>query len=174
MIIGNGDIASQLGPMDKPDITFFASGVSNSQCTDPAQYDREYYLMMEQDRTKHFVYFSSLSIYYSQTMYADFKRQMEKRITDRFQSSTIIRLGNISWGKNPHTLINYLKAHPEAPVLPVFRHVINCFEFGYWMGSIRPGVNDIMNLPGKLVWVPDLVKEIREGKYEQGTEDAGR
>lgn len=165
-IIGHGDIASQLGPMDKPDITWFASGVSNSKEERQQEFNREISLLLKQPKDKHLVYFSSLCIYTNESLYAFHKESMEGLIKRYFGTYTIIRLGNISWGKNPHTLINYFKEHPEAPVLPVFRHVISCFEFGYWMANVRTGVNDIMNLPGKMVWVPDLVKEIREGKYE--------
>lgn len=160
-IIGRGDIASQLGPMDKPDITWFASGVSNSSCEDEAQFQRELRLLFEQDKQRHIVYFSSLCIYKPENRYADHKRQVESLLRHHFHSHTIVRLGNILWGDNPNTFINYLRNNPEAPVREVYRHVVDLKEFQYWMSLIRVGRNDIMNIPGRMVWVPDFVKEIR-------------
>jgi hypothetical protein len=115
---------------------------------------------MEQDKTKHLVYFSSLCIYYSKTEYARHKRIMENTIKSHWPGYTIVRIGNIDWGSNPHTLINYLKAHPEAKAQPVNRHIISLGEFWYWMDLIPvPGKNE-MNIPGRMVYVPDLMKEL--------------
>lgn len=164
MIVGNGDIASAI--IDRPDVTFFASGVSNSKCYDIEQYKREHALLGEQTRSMHFVYFSSLCVYYNYgTLYARHKKSMEIRVSQIFPSYTIVRLGNISWGKNPNTLINYFKAHPEADIQKVYRHIVEKDEFQYWLGMMFVGGQDTMNIPGRMVWVPDLVKEIREGKY---------
>lgn len=154
MIIGHGDIASAI--IDREDVTFFASGVSNSACIDVNEYSKELVLLDSMPRGKHIVYFSSLCIYYSHSMYADHKAGIEREIKKWFDAYTIIRLGNISWGKNPHTLINYLKAHPEAEIQKVYRHIVDKKEFQYWLSMIRVGEKDIMNVPGKMVWVPDL------------------
>src|SRR3990167_4350739 len=112
MIIGNGDIASVLP--DRKDLLYFAAGVSNSSETRGSEYEREKNLLLEQDKTKHIVYFSTLAVFYSKTRYTEHKQYMEYLIKDNFKHWTIIRLGNITWGKNPNTLINYLKSHPEA------------------------------------------------------------
>lgn len=158
MIIGTGDIASVL--TDRPDITFFASGVSNSACTDVGEYERERALLLQQDKTKHIVYFSSLSIYYSDSIYTSHKVLMESLIRAYFPRHTIVRLGNIDWGKNPNTLINYLKAHPEAEIQNVYRHIVSLDEFKYWMNLIQPGVRNEMNIPGVMTFVPDLFKTL--------------
>lgn len=158
MIIGRGDIASVLP--DRPDVLFFASGVSNSREVKQEPYQRELKLLMAQDKTKHLVYFSSLCIYYSKTEYARHKRIMEKAIQNNFSSYTIIRLGNIDWGKNPNTLINYLRDHPDAVVQNCYRHIVSIDEFLYWVNLIKAGQKDIMNVPGKMVFVPDLMKEL--------------
>src|SRR6185503_19689526 len=133
-IIGNGDIASAL--IDRDDLIFFASGVSNSRCSDPAKFNREMDLLRTMPRHMHLVYFSTLSIYYNWNPYVAHKKRMEALVKDLFQSYTIVRIGNISWGTNPHTLLNYLKAHPEAEIQKVYRHVIDKDEFQYWMGLI--------------------------------------
>ena len=157
-IIGSGDIATVL--TDREDVTFFASGVSNSRCTDVDEYHREYMLLINQPRDRHIVYFSSLCIYTSDTMYAQHKRTMEAHVRHLFTSYTIVRIGNIDWGENPNTLINYLRSHPEAEIQNVYRHIISKDEFKYWMGLIQPGVKNEMNVPGRMVFVPDLFKNL--------------
>lgn len=165
MTIGNGDIASVLP--DRPDVLFFASGVSNSSCTDEKEYDRETILICHQDTDTHCVYFSSLCVYESETRYAQHKIAMEGYVKRLFKSYTIIRIGNIDWGKNPHTLINYLKAHPEAEVKEVWRHIVSKEEFLYWIGKIRVGEREEMNVPGLRVWVPNLAYGLRNGGIER-------
>lgn len=159
-IIGTGDIASVL--VDRPDVTFMASGVSNSRETHPNAFQRELQLVMSLPRDRHLVYFSSLCIYYAQTEYARHKRIMENTIRSHFPGYTIIRLGNIDWGKNPNTLINYLKAHPGAYAQETYRHIVSKEEFLYWVSMIPvPGYNE-MNVPGKMVWVPELMKQLHK------------
>lgn len=157
-IIGHGDVASVLP--DREGVIFFASGVSNSKEKKQEPYDREMRLLMSQDKTKHIVYFSSLCIYDGDTEYARHKRVMENAIKHHWSSYTIIRLGNIDWGKNPNTLLNYFRAHPEAHARLVWRHVVSLEEFLYWIKLIPVGVKNEMNIPGRMVWVPDLKKEI--------------
>lgn len=164
MIIGNGDIATALkGNEDcfNRDVIFFASGVSNSKETHPEPYQRELRLLMSQPKDKHIVYFSSLCIYYLNTEYARHKRIMENTIKNHWPSYTIVRIGNINWGKNPHTLINYLKAHPYSEPQPVWRHILSFKEFQYWMKMIIvPGKNE-MNVPGRMVFVPHLMNDLK-------------
>jgi hypothetical protein len=157
MIIGHGDIASVL--KDREDRIYFASGVSNSQEKRESEYLRELVLLMEQDSHRHLVYFSSLCIFYSDSRYSIHKQLMEQAVMDRFRTYTIVRLGNITWGKNPHTLINYLRAHPEAEIKDIYRFIVSKEEFLYWMEMI-PNFSCEMNIPGCRM----LVKEIKE-KY---------
>jgi hypothetical protein len=108
MIIGSGDIASVLN--DREDALFFASGVSNSQCTDEKEFLRELELLLDQ-RTKYCIfYFSTISVNTVLSRYTLHKLGMEKMIKNSFQNYNIIRIGNIDWGKNPHTFINAIKA----------------------------------------------------------------
>lgn len=113
MIVGGGDIASVLN--DRSDCMFFASGVSNSQCVDPAEFEREKnklhcYMLVNLVTNKSIVYFSTISINLINTPYTKHKKEMEEMIRKGATNYNIIRLGNIDWGKNPHTFINYIKA----------------------------------------------------------------
>ena len=156
MKIGNGDIANVLP--NREDLVFFASGVSNSKEERVSEYMREQELLMKQDRTKHIVYFSSLSVFYSKTTYSNHKRAMEMLIKSLFSKHTIIRLGNITFGDNPHTLINYLKDHPEAEIKDEYRYICDKEEFLHWINLI-PDFNCEMSIIGKRMKVKDVVKE---------------
>lgn len=162
-IVGNGDIGSVLKPFNRDGWLFFASGVSNSQCKDEAEYQRERDLLLEQNTDLHIVYFSSLAIFYSDTRYTRHKRDMEAMIKLNFKKYTIIRIGNITWGNNPHTLINYLRDHVRAEIRDEYRYVINKEEFLHWLDLI-PEWSCEMNCPGRMMSVIDIVKEIEEGK----------
>ena len=158
MIIGNGDIASVL--TDREDVTYFVSGVSNSKETRPSEFEREMILLRQQPRDTHLIYISTLAIYYSDTNYTRHKKRMEDFIRENFTSYTIFRIGNITWGKNPNTLINYLKAHPEAEVVDTYRYLVSKEEFLHWVNMAPIGRKTEMNITGKLTWVPDLKKDL--------------
>lgn len=156
MIIGNGDIASVLPERD--DLLFFASGVSNSQELRETEYQREIDLLSEQPRDAHIVYFSSLAVLSGTNRYVQHKRAMEARIKTQFATYTIVRIGNINWGTNPHTLINYLRAHPEAPIRDEYRYVVDQDEFLYWIDLI-PAWSCEMGIPGKRMKVKQIKDE---------------
>jgi len=158
MIIGNGDLASVLPQRD--DLTFFASGVSNSRETRESEYEREKTLLMQQDTKKHLVYFSSLAIFYSDTQYTQHKILMEKMVKAYFHKSTIIRIGNITWGINPNTLINTLrnkfKNGEELDIQDVYRYIVDKEEFLHWINLI-PDWDCEMNIPGKRMKIQEIV-----------------
>jgi hypothetical protein len=156
MIVGNGDLASILP--NRKDLLFFASGVSNSQEIDENEYHRELELLRKQSSTEHLVYFSTLAVFYSDTRYTKHKKEMEETVKRWFPKYTIIRLGNITWGKNPHTIINYLKAHPKAEIRNVYRYICDENELLHWIGLI-PEWSCEMNIPGKRMKIQDIVKE---------------
>ena len=160
MIIGNGDIASVLP--DRADLIFFASGVSNSQETKESEYQREEDLLLKQDQREHIVYFSTLAIFYLDIRYTKHKLKMENRVKNKFSVYTIIRLGNIVWGTNPHTLINYLKAHPGAEIKDEYRFICDKEELLFWINLI-PKWSCEMNVPGRRMKVADIVKEYCHG-----------
>jgi hypothetical protein len=163
-IIGHGDIASVLNPVDREDRIYFASGVSNSGETRESEYQREIDLLRKQDSTKRLVYFSSLCIFSANTRYSKHKREMETFVKCWFPSYTIIRLGNISWGThNPHTLINAIREkirkREQFEVKDVYRYVCDMEEFLYWIGMIPPDWSCEMNIIGRRMKVKDIVKE---------------
>ena len=112
MIIGRGDIASILN--DREGAIFFVSGVSNSLEKRESEYEREYKLLSEQDKTQCIFYISSITIdnkeKFEISRYLQHKKQMEDYIKSSFKSYNIIRIGNISWGSNPNTFLNYIKS----------------------------------------------------------------
>jgi len=162
-IIGHGDIALVIkeANKDKNNFTFFCSGVSNSQETRESEYQREVDLLLSQNRDKHLVYFSSLCIYYSNSIYALHKRFMEMTVKREFELYTIMRMGNIVWGNNPHTLINFIrnKIRNREPfeTRDVYRYVLEKDEFLHWIDLIPPWPCE-MNIPGKRMKVKDIVR----------------
>ncbi len=111
MIVGNGDVASALN--DRKDAIFFVSGVSNSNETRESEFLREIELLDKQDRTKCLFYLSSISVddklKAGTNLYLQHKLRMELLIKSNFENYNIIRIGNITWGTNPNTFINYIK-----------------------------------------------------------------
>ncbi len=91
MIVGNGDIASVL--VDREDVCFFASGVSNSQETRESEYKREEELLLTQNKDLRLVYFSSLAVFLNpDTRYAKHKRHMEELIKKTFPTTPFFEL----------------------------------------------------------------------------------
>ena len=166
-IIGNGDIASVLKNIDK-DFLFFASGVSNSKETRESEYKREKDLLLEQDIDKRIVYFSSIGVLDGKSRYYDHKREMEMLVKMCFPKYCIVRLGNISWGNNPNTLINYFKNRVEAgkhfEIQDTYRYIIDEDEFLYWINLI-PDFNVEMNIPGKRMKVKDVFIKYVSNNY---------
>lgn len=153
MIVGNGDIASVLTP--KAGVIYFASGVSNSNEIRESEFEREYQLLIRQNSTSRIVYFSTLSIYYKDTPYTRHKKRMEGAVKTNFRKYCIVRLGNITWGKNPNTLLNFLKANPNAERRNEYRYLIDEDYFLHWINMI-PNFNTEMNLTGTIINVKDL------------------
>jgi len=165
MIIGNGDIANALREHDsrRKAMLYFASGVSNSLCDDPKEFKRERDLLLDQHYNQRLIYFSTLSIYYKFSPYVAHKIQME-RIAKSFPEHCIIRLGNIDWGRNPNTIINYFKNAKKFGVQVKleqgFRFVVSKKEFLYWMDLIPNNINNEMNIPGKMISIKDLYESV--------------
>lgn len=117
MIIGNGSIAKLL--INQERMILFASGVSNSQCTDDNEYQREIDLVnkITPDSGEVFVYFSSILCEFPvNTKYGLHKLYMEQLIKNKGCSYFILRIGNIWEDTNPNTFLNYIKSHPEAEI----------------------------------------------------------
>jgi len=171
MIIGDGDIASVLP--DRDDFVFFASGVSNSREDRESEFQREKDLLFDTysehcvlnikngvtSPPRKLVYFGSLSVLYADTPYAKHKREMEEHVKS-LESWAIVRIGNITWGNNPHTIINSMRAQKERgeelDIQDAFRYVVDKDEFLYWVNLI-PDFNMEMNIPGKRMTIKELV-----------------
>lgn len=166
MIVGSGDIASVL--VDREDRLYFASGVSNSQETRESEFQREADLLLKQDRTKHIVYFSSLSVFYADTRYTQHKRKMEELVKS-FPHYTILRLGNIIWGSNPHTFINHIRSKiknaEQVEIRDVYRYVIEKEEFLHWI-SLVPNWNCEISI-GKMMKVKEVVDRYIYSKLDK-------
>lgn len=112
--------------------TVFASGVSNSQQTDPSEYAREAGMLRAalDECSGRFVYFSTCSITDPdrvETPYAQHKQRMEALIRER-GNYLILRLPQVVGSTdNPHTLINHLVSHIEAgQPLNIWEHAVRC------------------------------------------------
>src|SRR3989344_146689 len=167
MILGNGDIALALKELPLQgalgDKLFFASGVSNSRETRKAEYKREEDLLLKQNKNKHLVYFSSLACFYNpNTRYARHKKHMENLVKTYFKRFTIIRMGNITWGTNPHTLLNYFKnaakKGDKIEIQDTYRYIVEKAEFLHWIHLI-PDWNCEMNITGQRLKVKQIVKK---------------
>lgn len=127
MIIGSGDIAKVLH--DREGAVFFVSGVSDSSCTDEAEFDREIDLLLTMPRDKCIFYFSSIAIYTKSSPYMTHKLNVEHEVKSHWKNCNIIRIGNISWGANPNTFLNYLRAQIDAgkpvEIYDEYRYMIN-------------------------------------------------
>jgi hypothetical protein len=159
MVIGNGDIASVLP--DREDFLYFASGVSNSRETRKSEFDREVNLLKEQGNNRRLVYFTSLAVLDRQdTPYFKHKRRMEE-LVKTFPKHTIVRIGNIDWGNNPHTIINSLKNDirdgKTIKIKDEYRFIVEKDEFLFWINKI-PDFNCEITIIGKRMKVIDVLK----------------
>jgi nucleoside-diphosphate-sugar epimerase len=151
MIIGSGLLAKafedRLG--SDPRVCIFASGVSNSQCTDPAEFERENRLLrdtlMRMPPDGLFVYFSTCSVAdpaAAGSPYVLHKLAMESLISD-WPSHLICRLPQVAGRTpNPHTLLSYL-----ASCISTGR------RFSIWSGASRNviDVDDVAALVGEVI-----------------------
>ena len=167
MIIGNGDIAKVCKPFDREDTIIFASGLSDSSCVDEKEFERELKLWSDtllKNENKRIIYFSTLSIYYGTSRYVGWKKHMERLIKNNHRKYTIIRLGNITWGNNPHTLINFLrnkiKNNEPYEIQDTFRYLCSLNEFNHWMNLI-PDFNTEMNITGERISVREIEERIK-------------
>jgi len=166
MIIGNGSIAKVLE--DKEDIVFFASGVSNSSCTDEKEYEREFNLLKTVHTDNHVVYFSNLGIYYKKDRYTQHKIDIEEYIRNHYKSYTIVRIEVCEWVTTPNTILNVFKRQLNQGIEPTIqnttRYVLSLSEFLYWVRLIKPGVRNEMNILGRKLTIAQIVDEIKQGK----------
>lgn len=116
MIIGNGQLAKAFQEKQlKHDTCIFASGVSNSSCTDEKQFEREKNLLIDtlkNNNDKKFVYFSSCALSaseYPKNDYYKHKAHMEEIIKNYSNNHYIFRIPQLFGDLILHkTLINFI------------------------------------------------------------------
>jgi hypothetical protein len=163
MIVGSGDIAKILE--DREGAIFFASGVSNSNEKREEEYQREKNLLLKQDKSKCIFYFSSISIdevNKSQNRYLQHKKEMEELIDSSYENYSIIRIGNINWGTNPNTFINYiknkLKLNEPVIIKDEYKFIIDQKTLLLLTKSLPLTGKNIINAFSKMGKVADLLK----------------
>jgi nucleoside-diphosphate-sugar epimerase len=115
MIIGNGQLAKSFQNYCPSNLIIFASGVSNSECTDIGEFNREKTLLIEtliKNKNKKFVYFSSCVLSaenYNKNQYYKHKANMEKIIKQYSDNYYIFRLPQLFGDLINHkTIINFI------------------------------------------------------------------
>ena len=87
---------------------------------------------------------------------------MENLVKTYFKRFTIIRMGNITWGTNPHTLLNYFKnaakKGDKIEIQDTYRYIVEKAEFLHWIHLI-PDWNCEMNITGQRLKVKQIVKK---------------
>jgi nucleoside-diphosphate-sugar epimerase len=134
MVIGNGMVATRFASYkDDDDFVIFASGVSNSKNTDPTAYKRETDLLqtvIEKNKTKTIVYFSTCSLYDPGEMkspYVLHKIKTEYYLQNNAASYYIFRVSNlVGKSANHNTILNFFKYH-----------ITNKINFDLWSHSTR-------------------------------------
>lgn len=115
MIIGNGQLAQVFKDLSIHDVCIFASGVSNSNCVDENEFNREKQLLintLKSNADKKFVYFSSCALSakeYPKNDYYRHKQYMENIIKEYSSDYYIFRIPQLFGNVKQHTtLINFL------------------------------------------------------------------
>jgi len=146
MIFGDGMLANAFSKYSdvNPNIVIFASGVSDSSCTDEDEFKRERLFLensiRENKNANPFLYFSTCSIddFGSlASMYVRHKLQMES-IVLKHSNSIIFRLPQVVGpGGNPKTFVNFL-----------YWSIKNGREFELWENSTRNiiDVDDVVKI----------------------------
>lgn len=163
MIVGRGDIASVLN--DREGATFFVSGVSNSSEIRESEYIREIELLSKQDTTKCLFYFSSISVDDIEKIggnkYLQHKLRMEMLIKSNFENYNIIRIGNITWGSNPNTFINYIKNKKKkgeyVEIKDEYKYVIDKEQLLLLTDNLPLVGKNTLSIFGKMAKVAELV-----------------
>lgn len=166
MIIGNGSVAQAL--IDREDLTFFASGVSNSSCVDEKEFEKELNLIKTIHPDVHIVYFSNLGVYYKDDRYTQHKRDMEEYIRNTYKTYTIVRIEVCEWVKTPNTILNFFKSQLKKGIEPQIqdttRYVLSLEEFQYWINMIKSGIRNEMNILGRKLTIKQILEEIKHNK----------
>lgn len=164
MIIGHGDIASALH--DREGFLFFAAGVSNSSEINESEYERERGRLFENIELANkegltLVYFGSICRFYTMTRYSIHKIEMEQLVKTYCHAFHIIRIGNISWGSNPNTFINFIKAKKEkgefVQVRDEWKYMIDKEQLQFICDNLPAGGKNEISIFGQMMKVKDCI-----------------
>lgn len=117
MIIGSGMLARAFSTLATTDTTLciYASGVSDSRCTDPTAFSREEFTLtnaLDSYSDLAFIYFGTCSVddpEMNATPYVKHKCRMEVLVREHATRSLIIRLPQVAGAtQNPATLLSFL------------------------------------------------------------------
>lgn len=149
MIVGNGLLAKVFSHMytDRTDVTIFASGVSNSDETQPSAFERERRLLREHldGPCSKFVYFGSCAVgnpLETKTPYLVHKAAMES-LALASGKAMVLRLPQVvGRSTNTHTLTNFL-----------YHHITEGQHFTVWSHAERNliDVDDIVSIATFLI-----------------------
>lgn len=134
MVLGNGMIATAFKAVNREDVVYAASGLSNLKGSDPVERQRERQLIEKQielHADQIFVYISSYSIDdqnpEKNTPYLEHKLHMEKLVEKMAKRYLIIRTSNVVGNsRQPGNLMNF-----------IFVNLINATPFEVWTGTSR-------------------------------------
>ncbi|HTN39285.1 MAG TPA: NAD-dependent epimerase/dehydratase family protein [Arachidicoccus sp.] len=134
MVLGKGMIGTALQKVDRPDVLFCASGLSNSMGSDLAARQRERGLLQQQIRlhpAKTVVYVSSYSINDAaialNSDYLQHKRQMENLVKETSRQYLILRTSNVvGRSRQSGNLMNF-----------IYRHICSGESFDVWTQTSR-------------------------------------
>ena len=132
-IIGTGQLAQIFQGLSLENFIVFASGVSNSNCTDLEQFERERKLLMntlQNNQAKSLVYFSSCALSasdYNLNAYYQHKANMEAVVQKYSDSFYIFRIPQLFGDLKEHpTLINF-----------IYNSIINSKKFQIYSEAYR-------------------------------------
>lgn len=116
MVVGNGLIAKAFKEFEEDrSLLFFCSGVSNSMCKDPLEFEREQNMLLEHissNPDKTFIYFSTCSILdpsMCNSLYVRRKLEIERLVSQVCKHYYIFRLSNVvGRTSNTVTVLNFL------------------------------------------------------------------
>lgn len=150
-IIGSGLVANAFKRkvISSSKLCIFASGVSNSLCSDPEEFQRERVLLIDtlrlQGKADYFLYFSTCSINEPASQHSPYiqhKVAMESLVSQH-PNFLIARLPQVAGNtSNPHTLLNFL-----------YRKISRNEKFMVWKNATR----NIIDIDDVVAIVYDLI-----------------
>jgi hypothetical protein len=92
---------------------------------------------------------------------------MEDIIRANWKNYTIIRMGNITWGRNRRCMIPFFKDLHKRGGTPdiqdVYRYVTTIKEFQHYMRLMKRNPTKEFNITGKIMKVKDIWEAVKNG-----------